>query len=451
MENRPLQHLIVPVLLLGMLPCVGCSALRPHRNSPATIEAGITLTPSAHYTPYYSTQKAKSLGESYSENLDRLLERAAQSPIGKMQFANAIVSMSLGFFTHSASRPPDERYLEAILAMPDILEEEEDVNATVSRLFAQYGRGILAVLASDTTIADDPKVAGYGINFSWRNMLRTPSGPRMSMREAVIYVPKKKSERFLNQQIEHDELLGTSAIFVRQGEKAAQQVRYSPPSSQPWLQAPPVSSMSQDKNFLMSASTSRSQLQESQSLVSRDRGPLDISQSVPLPSPSPQEPVATTGQPIPSPSLTTLSSSRKKQEQTLSRENLPLSTSKRPPLSLAPQQHASPESQLFDPPSNTEDTSIKTTFLSPQQTAPLQSSREDHYLVQFSFSELLEAQRWVNILKEGGYETSLNFVKKEDQPIHLRVGHFASVAEATQFVDEFKAQGLHGLVQKSSK
>src|SRR5215204_3905581 len=166
MENRPAQrHLIVPILLLWML-LFGCSTSRLQRNSPATVEAGIALTSPEHYTPYYSTQKARALGESYSENLDRLLERVTQSPIGKMQFANAIVSMSLGFFTHSASRPPDERYLEAILAMPDILEEEEDVNATVSRLFAQYGREILAVLASDAIIADDPKVAGYGINFS---------------------------------------------------------------------------------------------------------------------------------------------------------------------------------------------------------------------------------------------------------------------------------------------
>jgi cell division septation protein DedD len=91
------------------------------------------------------------------------------------------------------------------------------------------------------------------------------------------------------------------------------------------------------------------------------------------------------------------------------------------------------------------------TVLSPQRTTPRQSSHEDSYLVQFTFAELLEAQRWVDTLKEEGYVTSLNFVKKEDQPIHLRVGHFASISEATQFVDDFKAQGLHGLVLKGSK
>jgi len=446
MENRPAQrHLVVPILLLWML-LFGCSATRTQQNSPATIEAGIALTPPEHYTPYYSTQKARALGESYSENLDRLLERVTQSPIGKMQFANAIVSMSLGFFTHSASRPPDERYLEAILAMPDILEEEEDVNAIVSRLFAQYGRDILVILASDTTIADDPKVAGYGINFSWRNMLKTPSGPRMSMREAVIYIPKKKSERFLNQQIEHDELLGTSTIFVRQGEQAAQQVRYSPPPSQPWLQAPSASLESQGKDFFPE-STSSPEIQESQPSISQEQGPLRTPPKVPLPSSPLQEPAAAEGQPNPTTSPVTLSPSQKQQKQKLSREKHPSAPIRRP-SSPSSQQHISPEGQLFDPPSNAQNTSAKPPPLSSQRATPLQSSHEDHYLVQFSFSELLEAQRWADTLKEEGYRTSLNFVKKENQPIHLRVGDFASIAEATQFVDDCKSQGLHGLVLK---
>ena len=448
MENRPAQrHLVVPILLLWML-LFGCSASRPQRNSPATIEAGIALTPPEHYTPYYSTQKARALGESYSENLDRLLERVTQSPIGKMQFANAIVSMSLGFFTHSASRPPDERYLETILAMPDILEEEEDVNATVSRLFAQYGRDILAILASDTTIADDPKVAGYGINFSWRNMLKTPSGPRMSMREAVIYVPKKKSERFLNRQIEHDELLGTSTIFVRQGEKAAQQVRYSPPASQPWLQAPPASPESQGKDFLPE-STSRSEIQESHPSISPEQGPLRTPPKVPLPSPSLQKPAAAAGHPNPTTSPTRLSPSQKQQKQKLSRGKHPPTPIRRP-SSPSPRQRTSPERQLFDPPHARNTAAMKTT-LSPQRATSLQSSRKGSYLVQFPFAELLEAQRWADALKKRGYVTSLKFVKKENQPIHLRVGRFASIAEATQFVDDFKAQGLHGLVLKGPR
>jgi hypothetical protein len=121
------------------------------------------------------------------------------------------------------------------------------------------------------------------------------------------------------------------------------------------------------------------------------------------------------------------------------------------PSSPSSQQPTSPERQLFDPPSNAQNSLVNPPSLSLQQATPLQPSHEDSYLVQFIFAELLEAQRWANTLKEEGYMTSLNFVKKEDLPIHLRVGHFASIAEATQFVDDFKAQGLHGLILKDPR
>jgi hypothetical protein len=359
--------------------------------------------------------------------------------------------LSLGFFTHSASRPPDERYLEAILAMPDILEEEEDMNATVSRLFAQYGRDILAILASDTTIADDPKVAGYGINFSWRNMLKTPSGPRMSMKEAVIYVPKKKSERFLNQQIEHDELLGTSTIFVRQGEQPAQQIRYSPPPSQPWLQPSPASPTPPNIDSQTSELTSRAGTQEPQSFVSHEQAPLPISQQAPRPSSSQQEQATTAPQTNSAASRTPPSPLQKQREQKLSHNKQPSSSARRPPPP-SPQQRSFPEGQLFDPPANARNISETATPPSLQQNTSAQSVREGDYLVQFTFAELLEAQRWADFLKkDGGYVTSLNFVKKGDQLIHLRVGPFVSTAEANQFLDTFKTQGLQGLVLKDPK
>src|SRR5262245_13671394 len=95
-------------VFLSLVAFLGCSTAKPQGKTSPAVEAGLSLTPPAHYTPYYSTQKARALGESYNENLDRLLERLTESPVGKMQFSNAIVSLSLGFFTHSASRPPDE-------------------------------------------------------------------------------------------------------------------------------------------------------------------------------------------------------------------------------------------------------------------------------------------------------------------------------------------------------
>ena len=401
MANGHIRRVSTRWGLLLLITLLSCSATKPQNNTPPVVEAGISLTPPAHYTTYYSTQKARALGESYNENLDRLLERLTQSPIGKMQFSNAIVSLSLGFFTHSASRPPDERYLEVILGIPDILEAETDVNITVSRLFSQYGREILSILASDTTIAEDQKVAGYGLNFSWRNMLRTPSGPRMTMQEAVIYIPKKKAERFLKQQIDDDELLGTSTLFVRQGENPSQQIRYVPPPSQPGLPSPSLSTQPADL-----------QAQE------KEKG----------------------GNATPSP---------KQPEQNPPSNKPPLKTTRRAPSTPSVQQVAQGDS-LFDPPANIPTNPILTTFtFPPEETLPL-SSPDGGYLVQLSFPELIEAKGWEDLLKERGYITSLG-ASKEDRSLHLRIGNFVSTAAASKFLDYFKTQGLQGLILQNSK
>ena len=52
---------------------------------------------------------------------------------GKLQPSQTIVSASMGFFTHSANQSPDERYLEVILGMPDIVEGQVDFSIAVIR------------------------------------------------------------------------------------------------------------------------------------------------------------------------------------------------------------------------------------------------------------------------------------------------------------------------------
>jgi hypothetical protein len=199
---------------------------------------GVTLTPSSYYTTYYSTQKARYLGEKYSRNLDRLLEQVVQSPAGRLQFANAIVSIGMGFFTHSASQTPDARYLEVLIGMPDILEEEMDFAGKVDQLFAQYGWDLLSILSSDLELATDKEIAGYGLNFSWRNLARTPSGPRLTVEGAVIYIPKERAYRFVNRLIDQEKLLSSSVCFARQGDQPARLVRPAPLSPQPAVQSP---------------------------------------------------------------------------------------------------------------------------------------------------------------------------------------------------------------------
>jgi hypothetical protein len=167
----------------------------------------------------------------YGENLDRLLETLTHSSIQNLQVAKAIVSISLGFFTHSATLSPDERYLEAIVGIPDIFDEETNFNLLVSQLFSQYGKDLLSVLASDKFITNDAKIAGYGLHFSWRNLIKTPSGPHLTMHEVVIYLTKEQTQLFLSQQLTLDMLLEHATMFSRQGEQPAEQRQYVPPSS----------------------------------------------------------------------------------------------------------------------------------------------------------------------------------------------------------------------------
>jgi hypothetical protein len=206
-----------------------CSCSLRFREPELTVSGKTALLPPSHYVPYYSTQKARQLGETYDEGLHELLERVTQSSVGKLQFANTIVSLSLGFFSHSASATPDERYLEVILGMPDILEDQTDLFPLVQQLFSQYGGELLSILAKDEKIANDAKVAGYGLHFSWRGLRKTPSGPHLTLREVVIYLKKDQSQQFLSQKLTHDDLLRSAVLFMREGDQPARQVFYPPP------------------------------------------------------------------------------------------------------------------------------------------------------------------------------------------------------------------------------
>ena len=172
------------------------------------------------------------MGETYSDDLDQLLERLTRSSIGRLQFANAIVSVSLGFFTHSASQTPDERYLEVILGMPDILDNEADLTQLVTQLFSQYGGELLSILTEDQTISNDTKIAGYGLHFSWRSLKKTPSGPHLTLRESVVYLDKEQSRQFLGQRLTQDDLLRGAVLFIREGDQPARQIFYIPPERQ---------------------------------------------------------------------------------------------------------------------------------------------------------------------------------------------------------------------------
>src|ERR1043165_5471086 len=121
--------------------------------------SGLISTP----VSYYSTAKAKYLATKYKENLDRIIEQIVRnSKTAPLQFANNISSVGgIGFFTHSATKTPDERYLEVVLATPETFETKGEYSEKIYQLFDRYGFDLLSILSSDSEMYQDRELSGY--------------------------------------------------------------------------------------------------------------------------------------------------------------------------------------------------------------------------------------------------------------------------------------------------
>jgi hypothetical protein len=192
--------------------------------------ARLIATPASHY----STPKARYLGEKYQGKLDRLIEMIIANPkTSRLQFANNLGSSGgVGFFTHSAVKAPDERFLEVVLGTGENFEAGE-YNVTVARLFSLYGRELLSILASDLEIYNDRELSGYGLNFTWRTM-----GSRMSTERAIVYFPKEKVRAFLRQDIGENTVLAEAVIFVTESEGQATLLSFRAQDPAPDFRAP---------------------------------------------------------------------------------------------------------------------------------------------------------------------------------------------------------------------
>jgi len=198
-------------------------------KKPAT--SGFTATPAS----YYSTSKAKYLGTKYKDNLDRIVERIVRSPkTASLQFANNISSVGgIGFFTHSATKTPDERYLEVVLATPETFETKGEYSEKIHQLFSRYGFDLLSSLSGDSEIYQDRELSGYGLNLAWRTVVTEPSGNRVGMARAIIYFPKDKVRRFLREEIKQNDLLQDAVIFGEEENGPLALVSYRPQNPQP--------------------------------------------------------------------------------------------------------------------------------------------------------------------------------------------------------------------------
>ncbi len=87
----------------------------------------------------------------------------------------------------------------------------------------RYGPALLNIISSDDEIYKEKFVAGYGLNFSWRNL----SDGDVSVERAVIYVSKGQARKFLDEGLSQEELLAGAAIFSVQEAGASRLVHYS--------------------------------------------------------------------------------------------------------------------------------------------------------------------------------------------------------------------------------
>ncbi len=188
----------------------GCAILDDSAPRKPDAKGLITTPPS-----YYSTTKAKYLGTKYRENLDRLVERIVRNPkTATLRFANNISSVGgIGFFTHSATKTPDERYLEVVLATPETFETKGEYSEKVHQLFSRYGRDLLNIVNGDSEVYQDRELSGYGLNLAWRNVIAEPAGNRVAMARAIIYFPKERVRSYLRDEINQNDLLGDAVIF----------------------------------------------------------------------------------------------------------------------------------------------------------------------------------------------------------------------------------------------
>ncbi len=437
------------ILACLALACGGCSLGEGLSDNGAPV--GVTVAPPSYYTAYYSTQKARYLGEKYGRHLDQLMEQVVDSPVGRLEFANNIVSVSMGFFTHSASQAPDARYLEVLLGMPDILQESTDLRAKVERLFSQYGRELLAILANDMEIYNDKEVAGYGLNFSWRSIAQTPAGPHMTLEGAVVYVPKEEARRLVTQQIEPEEILGKAVIFARQGEHPAKLVRHPPSTPSPEVRAPTHQQTAATSPQVLTSVIKTDVEEKKVEPPVAPSAPLAKAQHSEVEAPTQPETAATSPQAPTSMIKTEVEEKKADPLQEGQGESAKAkgagSTQARQdglPLQEGQGERAKAKGEVA---TQARQDSLR---LKEQAPAPLLEAQQPPqvmrgYLIQLSFLEGTEAEHWSDHFSGEGYSTAMSMLE-EGRFVRLRIGSFFSVVEATNFLEELQAQGLHGLV-----
>jgi hypothetical protein len=490
--GRDVRYLYIAAVCLLL---AGCATLEenPKKNQ----QLGLITTPPT----YYTTQRARYLGERYKNNLDRLVEQIVRNPkTANLQFANNIASVGgIGFFTHSATTSIDERFLEVVIGVPDTFDFKLDHSAKVSRVFSLYGMELLSILVSDADIYQEKEVTGYGLNLSWRNLFSDAAGPKISLERAVLYFSKAKARSFLRGDLTQSTFLGEAVIFAVVDDGPMKLVSYRPRELKPDSRAPiqeeilrsgrvpaqpaaqseepislaPAAKLSivekeQAKNSTEALSPSNEKVAETMVepgfSVKPERGnevasSADKPKEVPVGSPPPMEPPEPRGLPIVQTQEAivkkqdsgdragTLASPEQKrtasQHVVLKSEPVLPGTILAPPLANAPTETKSLEEERKKQESLASKSAkppIKEELMARSSPQVLQG-----FVIQLAFGEMRDARRWAEILERRGFAVSLTEAGSSGS-VRLRIGNFAVREEAERQLQTLRQDGLKGIL-----
>jgi DedD protein len=416
-------------VLLQSLALFGACALFDEGASKRADSTSLIATPPT----YYSTAKARYLGVRYKDNLDRLVERITRNPkTAMLQFANNISSVGgIGFFTHSATQSPDERYLEVVISAPETFEVKGEFDEKVQQLFSRYGAPLLEIVSADSDIFQDREMSGYGLNFSWRNVVSGPSGKRVALERAILYFPKEQVRTFLAQGLDKNALLGGSVIFAVEEDGPLKLVSYRPqnmtPDVRPIIQEDNLASSATKPGSAKAAKAAK--LGAGDQVVTERKSDTRAPVKLPLSTVKPSESAGPQG---PTQGALTRTGTAPKSDTQAS------------PAPLGPS-----GTPAGDKPSAVELAALKNPVepVVPGQRSALGSTSKqlEGFVVQVAFADKEKAQRWAESMERRGYAVSLTQAGGEGS-LRVRLGNFAGREEAERQLRSFQQEGLKGIV-----
>jgi len=447
------------ILAFG-LAVLGCNLVGdPPRKSSMS---GLIVTPPS----YYSTPKGRLLGAKYQENLDRLVESIVRnSTTAKLQFANNIASVGgIGFFSHGATKTPDERYLEVILGAPEVFEYKGNYSAKVDHIFSLYGRELLGILAGDSAIDKELEVRGYGLNFSWRNVGSKEGASGVFLERTVVYFPKEKVRAFLGQQIKQNDLLGDATIFAAEQDGPMNLVSYRAlrpistarsSAEQPAIAEPkPVAAVSPQPVIVETPLNAQEGEPSSRQLsVTKDQAaptrPLTetvVKEKTAVASAAVEEQKSRSAATKPA-VVETAPVKRAAEPRTTERAVAAKTEPKIPEVRPAPA--AKTETKVVENIAAEQVASarVKQTDPAPEKKTsarPVAKNLEG-FVIQLAFTEADAAQHWAKTLEQRGYTVSITEAGR-DASFRVRMGNFALREEADRQLRSLRQEGLSGIV-----